>query len=282
METGTSERPELPVAVVIGAGAMGSSIARRLGQTHRIVIADISLERADEAQRALLADGVDVIAAQCDVRDRESVDGLTHRIAEHGPLGAVAHVAAKSPSMGSWREVMTLNLVGAAEVERALLPLAVRGTAAVFVSSVAAYLVRDPGPDALALLDDPLASGGFLEALERQVSEHTPEMAYSLAKLGLNRMCARRALAWGRRGARIVSMSPGMIATPMGALEFTGGNRDSKLALLERSPVGREGTMVETADAVEFLVSSRASFITGADLLVDGGIAAAMRFPDEK
>jgi len=74
-------------------------------------------------------------------------------------------------------------------------------------------------------------------------------------------------------------MSPGMIATPMGALEFAGASRDVKLKLLELSPLGREGTMVETADAIEFLASARASFITGTDLLVDGGVAAAMRFP---
>ena len=76
-------------------------------------------------------------------------------------------------------------------------------------------------------------------------------------------------------------MSPGLIATPMGALEFAGAGRNSKLELLERSPLGREGTMIETADAIDFLVSDRASFITGIDLLVDGGVAAAMRFPQE-
>ena len=182
--------------------------------------------------------------------------------------------------MGSWREILTLNLIGAAHVERALLPLASQGTAAVFVSSVAAYVVSEPGSEALAVLDNPLAPD-FLESLEQLVAEQTPGMAYMLAKLALNRMCARRARAWGNRGARIVSMSPGMIATPMGALEFAGANRDAKLQLLERSPLRREGTMVETADAIEFLVSSRASFITGIDLLVDGGVMAATRFPHE-
>jgi NAD(P)-dependent dehydrogenase (short-subunit alcohol dehydrogenase family) len=280
MKTGTSERPDLPVAAVIGVGAMGMSVARRLGQSHRIVLADISAEKNATAQQALFADGIDAVAVRCDIRDVQSVAELADFVAGHGPLRALAHVAAKSPSMGSWREILTLNLISAAHVERALLLLAEQGTAAVFVSSLAAYVVRDPGPEAIALLDDPLAPD-FLESLEQLVAEQTPAMAYMLAKLALNRMCARRACAWGKRGARIVSMSPGMIATPMGALEFAGANRDAKLQLLERSPLRREGTMVETADAIEFLVSSRASFITGIDLLVDGGVMAATRFPHE-
>ncbi|MTD54744.1 SDR family oxidoreductase [Amycolatopsis pithecellobii] len=276
MRTGTSERPDLPVAVVIGAGGMGMSIARRLGNHYRVLLVDLNAERVAERAAAMRDDGYDARSHQCDITDSASVDRLAETVAETGPCRAVAHVAAMSPSMGSWREILTLNLIGAAYVERALLPRAQPATAAVFVSSVAAHLIGDPGAEAMAVLDDPLAPG-FLEALENLVAEHTPAMAYSLAKLALNRMCERRAWAWGQRGARIVSMSPGMIATPMGALEFTGEGRDSKLKLLERTPLGREGTMVETADAIEFLVSSRASFITGTDLLVDGGVRAAIR-----
>ncbi len=281
MQTGTSERPDLPVAVVIGAGGMGMSTARRLGDSYRVLLADIDAARVEERAAALKVDGYDARGVQCDITDPASVGGLADAVAGTGPMRAVAHVAATSPSMGSWREILTLNLVGAAQVERALLPLAGQGTAAVFVSSVAAHLVRDPGPDALAVLDDPLAPG-FLDALEAIVPEQTPAMAYSLGKLALNRLCQRRASAWGRRGARIVSVSPGLIATPMGALEFTGGNRDAKLGLLAGTPLGREGTMVETADAIDFLVSSRASYITGTDLLVDGGVAAVTRFTQER
>jgi NAD(P)-dependent dehydrogenase (short-subunit alcohol dehydrogenase family) len=280
MKTGTSERPDLPLAVVIGAGGMGVSAARRLGDHYRVLLADIDAARAEERAAVMRDDGYDAQSLRCDITDPVSVDRLAETAAAAGPFRAVAHVAAKSPSMGSWREILTLNLIGAAHVERALLPLAKQGSAVVFVSSVAAYLMPDPGQEVLALLDDPLAPG-FLEALEKLVAEQTPGMAYSLAKLALMRMCERRASAWGRRGARIVSMSPGMIATPMGALEFAGAARNSKLKLLERSPLGREGTMIETADAIDFLVSDRASFITGIDLLVDGGVAAAMRFPQE-
>jgi NAD(P)-dependent dehydrogenase (short-subunit alcohol dehydrogenase family) len=278
VRTGTSERPDLPLALIVGAGGMGMAAARRLGDQYRVLLADIDAVRVEERATAMRDDGYDARGVQCDITDPTSVDQLAETVARHGPLRAVAHVAAKSPSMGPWREILTLNLIGAAHVERALLPLVGQGTAAVFVSSVAAHLMTDPGSEVLALLDDPLAPG-FVDALEERVTEQTPANAYFLAKLGLNRMCVRRASAWGERGARIVSMSPGLIATPMGALEFTTPSRDAKIGLLERTPLGREGTMIETADAIDFLLSSRASFVTGVDLLVDGGIAAAMRYP---
>lgn len=280
VKTGTSERPDLPIAVVIGGGGMGMSTARRLGQSCRIVLASMSKVRNVERQRALFEDGIDAVAVECDITSPASVAELAEFVAARGPLRTLAHVAGMSPSMGSWREIMSLNLIGAALVERAMLRLATRGTAAIFVSSLAAHRLASPDPAAVEVLDDPLAAD-FFDRLEGLVPEHTPLAAYGLSKFALNRMCRRRAVAWGRRGARIVSMSPGMIATPMGAVEFAGGSREIKLKLLEQSPLGREGTMVETADAIEFLASDRASFITGVDLLVDGGVSAAIEFPED-
>lgn len=278
MRTGSSERPDLPLAVVVGAGGMGMAIARRLGNHWRILLADINAERLEQQARAMRDDGYDAQAFACDITDPDAVARLVRQVERLGPLRAVAHVAAKSPSMGEWQDIMRLNLVGAALIERSLLPLAQPGTAAVFISSLAAHLAPAPGPEALAVLDDPLAEG-FMAALDALVPERTSANAYSLAKLAMNRMCARQSLAWGQRGARILSMSPGLIATPMGALEFAGPTRGSKLELLKRTPAGREGTMLEMADVVEFLLSDRASYITGTDLLVDGGVLAAIRNP---
>ena len=280
IRTGTSERPDLPIAVVIGGGGMGMSTARRLGQSHRLVLASLSAARNQERQRALLEDGIDATCFECDITKADSVAALAAFVAARGPLRALAHVAANSPSMSGWRDILNINLLGAAYVEQAMLPLATQGTAAVFISSLAAHVAPPQPPEILKILDNPLVPD-FIEQLEAAVADPTPNLAYTLSKIALNRMCVRRAVAWGRRGARIVSMSPGLIATPMGALELSAGNRDAKLGLLERSPIQREGTMVETADAIEFLVSDRASFITGTDLLVDGGALAATRFPGE-
>lgn len=279
MKTGTSERPDLPVAVVIGGGGMGMSAARRLGQHCRIVLASLSAEKNPQREAALKEDGIDAVAVQCDMTDPKSVADLAAFISARGPLRTLAHVAALSPSMGDWRRLLSVNLIGAALMERAMLLLAAQGTAAIFVSSLAGHGARQPSPETMAVLDDPLHPD-FFQRLEALVPERSPQIAYGFSKSALNRMVRRRAAAWGRRGARIVSMSPGMIATPMGALEFSGSSREIKLNLLERTPLGREGTMIETADAIEFLASSRASFITGTDLLVDGGVNAAMTFPE--
>ncbi len=127
--------------------------------------------------------------------------------------------------------------------------------------------------EALAALDDPLAPDllAKIEQLEKAV---TAGWAYSLSKLALNRLVRRRAAAWGERGARIVSISPGLIDTPMGALEDQRSSTDAKARLRSRRPLKRDGSMADIADAVEFLISARASYITGTDLLVDGGLAS--------
>jgi NAD(P)-dependent dehydrogenase (short-subunit alcohol dehydrogenase family) len=256
---------------------MGMCVARRLGQRHRIVLASLSAEKMQARQETLRAEGHDVIAVPCDVTDESSVAELARVVSNHGALKVLAHVAALSPSMADWRTLLRVDLIGAARVERVMLPLASQGTAAVFVSSLAAYMTN-PSPEVIAVLDDPLASD-FIENLEKTVQEeHTSTLAYLLSKFALNRMCRRFAARWGRRGARIVSLSPGLIATPMGALEFK--NQPQKIGLLDRTPLSREGTMLETADAVEFLASDRASFITGTDLLVDGGIGAVLMHPE--
>ena len=278
MNTGTNERPGLPIALVIGGGGMGMSTARRLGQSHRVVLASQSAKKNAEREAALREDGIDAVAVQCDVTDPASVAELREFVARRGPLRTLAHVAGLSPSAGDWRELFGVNLIGTALMERACLELATQGTAAVFVSSSAGHLAVPPGPEILAVLDDPLTPG-FFGRLDRLImsEEQTPLQAYRLSKHALNRMCRRRAPAWGAKGARIVSMSPGPIATPMGARELEGPSRDVKLNLMRQLPIAREGTMVETADAIEFLASDKASYITGIDLLVDGGLVAATR-----
>ena len=169
-----------------------------------------------------------------------------------------------------------MDLIGAALVDEAMLEVASPGTAAIFVSSLAGH-GEPPAQAVVALLDDPL-DPGFLDAFGAALggSPH-PGLAYSYAKWALNRRCRRRAAAWGTRGARIVSLSPGLIASPMGAIEFA--RQPAKYDMLRKTPLAREGTMLEIADAIDFLASDRASFISGVDLLVDGGLAAAMRHP---
>jgi NAD(P)-dependent dehydrogenase (short-subunit alcohol dehydrogenase family) len=271
---GASARPDLPLAVIVGAGGMGMAIARRLGERYRLLLADCDGGHLEQRVAALRHEGHDAVGLICDVTDAAAVGALAHRTAELGPMRVLAHVVGLSPSMGDWRTLMAVNLVGATLVADAMLPLCAQGTAAIFIASLAGH--RPPPEERIiALLDRPLEPR-FLDELQAALTEPaTSSLAYQHSKWALIRMCQRRAPAWGARQARIVSVSPGLIATPMGALEFE--RQPMKYDLLAKTPLQREGTMLEVADAVEFLASDRASFISGTDLLVDGGIAAALR-----
>jgi NAD(P)-dependent dehydrogenase (short-subunit alcohol dehydrogenase family) len=255
---------------------MGMAVARRLGERGRLILADRDEAHLQRQCEALRAEGHEVAGVVCDVVDPEAVTRLAAATAEHGPLRVLAHVVGLSPSMADQRTILEVNLVGATRVHDALLPLAVADTAAIFVASLAAQ-IPPPAAEVTALLDQPLAHD-FAGRLEATLSQPlTTALAYQLSKYGLVRMCQRNAATWGAKGARIVSLSPGLIATPMGALEFE--RQPMKYDLLRRTPLGRQGGMLEIADVVEFLASDRASFISGIDLLVDGGLSAAMRHP---
>jgi len=275
-ETGTSARPDLPLAVIVGSGGMGMAAARRLGQQRRLLVTDVDAAKLDACLAQLKNDGYDARTHVCDLTDAASVAGLAARAAELGPVATLAHVAGLSPSMGNWRQILSVNLIGVHHVLDAFLPLASTGTAAIVISSLAAHMSPGPADEVLAQLDAPLEPG-FLDRLASAHGEEiTTQRSYQLSKFAVNRLVRQRASAWGKNGARIVSLSPGLIATPMGALEFE--RQPMKYDLLARTPIKREGTMHEIADAIEFLASARASFISGTDLLVDGGIAAALTF----
>ncbi|MGE3692054.1 MAG: SDR family oxidoreductase [Novosphingobium sp.] len=270
---GTSSRPDLPLAVVVGAGALGMAVARRLALSYRVLLADIDGARAEANAEAMRSEGCDASALACDVTSHEQVAALAGSVRERGGMGAWVQVAGLSPSLGDYRTIMRVNLMGAALVAAALLPEVRPGAAGVLIASLAAHSYT-PSPEARAILAEP-ARDDLAERLAEVIGDlATPAMAYTHSKFGLLMMARRLAPAWGARDARIVSLSPGLIATPQGALEFE--KSPGKRAMFDASPLRRECTMLEIADVAEFLVSPRASFISGTDLLVDGGLAAAL------
>lgn len=271
---GSSERADLSLGVVIGAGTMGMALARRLAQRHRVLLADIDGARAEAGAAMMRGEGCDARALACDVTDPAAVAALAARVGELGGLGVLAHVAGLSPSLGDFRTIMEVNLTGVALVAEALLPHARAGSAAILIASLAAHNFQ-PCEAAAAVLRDPAApdlAGRLAAAIGAEAA--TPAMAYVHSKWGILAYARSQAARWGARGARIVSLSPGLIATSQGALEFE--KSPGKRAMYARTPLAREGTMLEIADAVEFLASDRASFISGTDLLVDGGLAGTM------
>lgn len=271
---GTSARPDLPLAVVIGAGGLGMAVARRLALGYRVLVADIDGPGAEAKAARLRDEGCDATAIACDVTAPGDVAALAGAVAARGGMQALAVVAGLSPSLGDYRTIMRVNLMGAAMVCEALLPHALPGTAAVLIASLAAHSLV-PSAEAQAVLRDASAPD-LAERLEGVLGERaSPAMAYVHSKFGLRMYARARAPEWGGHGCRILTLSPGLIATPQGALEFE--KSPGKRAMYEKSPLARECTMLEVADVAEFLLSARASFISGTDVLVDGGLDAALK-----
>ncbi|MCP1472425.1 NAD(P)-dependent dehydrogenase (short-subunit alcohol dehydrogenase family) [Sphingobium sp. OAS761] len=265
----------MQLAVVVGAGGMGAAVARTLAADYRILLVDIDEQRAAAVADELREGGGCVDTAQCDITSPDNVAALVERIGRQGGVRVLAHVAGLSPTMGDFDTIIRVNLTGAALMSDALLPHAVPGAAAILISSLGAHVCGfDDG--VLSVLRDRASSEDLPDELRGLVGAERADsnMAYQLSKFGLLMLARRRAKDWGTRGGRIVSLSPGLIATPMGAKEFA--NNPAKRRLFDLSPQKREGTMDEIADVVAFLASDKASFLSGTDILVDGGLSGAL------
>ena len=266
----------MSVLVVVGTGGMGMAIARRCGSGQRVVLADVGPDTLDLAASALQAEGHDVTARRVDVTDRASVEELAATASSLGPVRALAHTAGVSPVQAPADLVLAVDLVGAAHVLDVFAGVVAPGGAGVVISSMAAHLVPPLAADVEAAIV--AASADELAALPAaREAAVDPGIAYAFAKAAVAVRVRAAATSWGRAGARVNSISPGVIATPMGHMELAGASGDFMRQMVDSSATGRLGTPDDIAAATEFLLSSRASFVTGTDLLVDGGAVAAVR-----
>jgi NAD(P)-dependent dehydrogenase (short-subunit alcohol dehydrogenase family) len=263
------------VLAVIGVGGMGQAIARRLGAGKTVLLADYNDETLQAAAAELSADGHDVHTRTVDVASAESVRALAKDAAALGRVTQVAHTAGLSPSQADAPAVLAVDLLGVALVLDEFVDVIAPGGAGVVIASMAGHMFPALAPEQeLALAQTPAADLLQLPFIS-QLTE--PGLAYGIAKQANHVRVRAASVAWGRRGARINSISPGIISTPMGQQELNSPLGDGMRAMIAMSAAGRVGTPDDIAAAAAFLLGPDASFITGTDVLVDGGVVAAAR-----
>lgn len=264
------------VAVVIGAGGMGQAIARRLGNGRKVLLGDLDEKCLADAADLLRGEGHDITTRRLDVSDHGSVAALAETAGALGRVTQLVHTAGLSPVQASAEAVLRVDLLGVALVLDEFARVIAPGGGGVVIASMAGHMSHALPPEQeRALAVTPAAQ--LLDLPFLSPDELGPEGAYTLAKRANILHVQAAATSWGERGARINCISPGIISTPMGGQELNGPSGESMRAMVAMSGTGRVGTPDDIADAAAFLLGPQATFITGSDLLVDGGVVAAAR-----
>ncbi|KHO20223.1 SDR family oxidoreductase [Mycolicibacterium setense] len=260
-----------------GAGGMGLATAKVVGPEHPVVLCDVRQDRLDDAATALADLGISATTVNADVTDRDAVDRLFQTAAGIGSVGAVVHAAGVSPSMGDAEYVMRTNALGTLLVNEAFFGSAAEGAAIVNVASMAAHLLPEEVIPAqhfpLALQDQDAFLAEMLAACSVAPEDMRSGFSYAISKAFVKWFSSSQAERFNSRGIRIVSVSPGSVDTEMGRLEEQAGAG----AMVADAAVPRWGKPEEMADLLAYCVSERAGYLTGTDILNDGGVVASMR-----
>ncbi|MDT5090514.1 MAG: hypothetical protein QOG47_3221 [Mycobacterium sp.] len=263
------------VLVIVGVGGMGVAVARRSGAGRTIVLADIDSVALMAAADALIQDGHQVLTREVDVTSRSSVAAVAETARAAGRVTAVVHTAGLSPQQASTEAVLAVDLLGVALSIDEFARVIGSGGAGVVIASMAGHLMPALDPDVERQLATVPAED--LLSLDACSNITSSQIAYPFAKRANQIRVAAAAGAWGERGARINSISPGVISTAMGRLELASESGGLMRAMVDNSGLRRLGTPEDIAAAAEFLLGPSASFVTGTDLLVDGGVVGAIR-----
>jgi len=263
------------MTVVIGAGSIGQAIARRVSVGKHVLLADLRQDNADAAAKVLGDAGFEVSTATVDVSSRESVHALVQTATGIGTVTGVIHAAGVSPTQASPATILKVDLYGTALVLEEFGNVIGPGGAGVVISSQSGHRLPALTPEQdKALATTPADELLALPMLQSdQVAD--PLHAYQVSKRGNSLRVMAEAVRWGKRGARVNTISPGIICTPLAKDELTGPRGPGYRRMLELSPAGRIGTPDEVGAVAALLMGPDGTFITGSDFLMDGGVTAS-------
>jgi NAD(P)-dependent dehydrogenase (short-subunit alcohol dehydrogenase family) len=268
------------VVVVVGPGQIGQAIARRVGFGKLILLADKRQENADAAAEVLSNAGYDVTVATVDVSSRKDVHALVEAATGLGHVTGLIHAAGVSPSQASVSTILRVDLYGTALVLETFGNVVERGGSGVVIASQSGHRLPPLSVEqnkALATTPvEDLLSLSFLQP--DQVTDAL--QAYQISKRGNSLRVAAEAVRWGKREARINTISPGIIMTPLAKDELTGPRGEGYRRMIAFSPADRAGTPDEVASVAALLMGPDGGFITGSDFLMDGGVTAAYWYGD--
>jgi NAD(P)-dependent dehydrogenase (short-subunit alcohol dehydrogenase family) len=266
------------VNVVIGAGSIGQAIVRRVSAGKHVLLADIRLENADAAAKILSDAGFNVATTTVDVSSRASVHALVEAATALGEVSGVIHAAGVSPSQASPETILKVDLYGTALVLEEFGNVIARGGAGVVIASMSGHRLPALSAEQNAVLAmtpvEELLDLPMLQLDQVKDSLH----AYQLSKRGNSLRVMAEAIRWGKRGARVNTISPGIIITPLANDELKGPRGAGYRRMMEVSAAGRAGTPDEVATVGALLMGADGAFITGSDFLMDGGVTAAYWF----
>jgi NAD(P)-dependent dehydrogenase (short-subunit alcohol dehydrogenase family) len=266
------------VVVVIGPGSIGQAITRRVSTGKHVLLADLRQVNADAAAEVMSNAGLEVSTTTVDVSSRESVRALVEAATALGEVTGVIHAAGVSPSQASPTTILTVDLYGTAVVLEEFGDVIAQGGAGVVIASQSGHrlgaLTADEDAALATTPTDQLLSLPMLQPDKVKDSLH----AYQLSKRGNSLRVMAEAVRWGKHGARVNTISPGIIFTPLAKDELTGPRGEGYRRMIELCPVGRGGTPDEVGTVGALLMGPDGGFITGSDFLMDGGVTAAYRF----
>jgi NAD(P)-dependent dehydrogenase (short-subunit alcohol dehydrogenase family) len=266
------------IIVVIGAGSIGQAIARRVSAGKHILLADLRKENADAAAKVLSEAGFEVSTAIVDVSSRESVHALVEKASAIGEVTGIIHAAGVSPTQASPATILKVDLYGTALVLEEFGNVIARGGAGVVIASQLGHRLGALTAEQNKLLA--LTPTDELLALPMLAPDKItdPLHAYQISKRGNSLRVMAEAIRWGKRGARVNTISPGIIITPLAKDELSGPRGAGYKRMIELCPAGRAGTPDEVGTVGAFLMGADGAFITGSDFLMDGGVTASYWF----